>query len=72
MRRRIYRHEAKGCPIFAGVTTRLHWPFADPSQLIGSDEEKLRAVRKIRDEIRLKIEEWREEICPEQLTPQFA
>lgn len=33
--------EAKGCPIFAGVTTRLHWPFPDPSQLTGSDEEKL-------------------------------
>src|SRR6184192_1041990 len=24
--------EAEGCPIFAGVTTRLHWPFDDPSK----------------------------------------
>src|ERR1700746_2737379 len=23
--------EAQGCPIFAGVTTRLHWSFLDPS-----------------------------------------
>src|SRR5947199_3914526 len=56
--------EAKGCPIFPGVTTRLHWPFPDPSQLTGSDEEKLNAIRQIRDEIRAKIEEWCEEVCP--------
>ena len=60
--------EAKGCPIFAGVTTRLHWPFRDPSQLTGTTEEKLREVRKIRDEIRCKIEEWCEEVCPAQLS----
>src|SRR6266487_6185889 len=56
--------EAEGCPIFPGVTTRLHWPFPDPSQLTGSDEEKLNAIRQIRDEIRAKIEEWCEEVCP--------
>ena len=56
--------EAKGCPIFAGVTTRSHWPFPDPSQLTGSDEEKLNAIRQIRDDIRAKIEEWCEEVCP--------
>ena len=64
--------EAKGCPIFAGVTTRLHWPFPDPSQLSGTDEEKLAAIRKIRDDIRAKIEEWCEGICPrefEELAP---
>src|SRR6266852_6064147 len=27
--------EAEGCPVFPGVTTRLHWPFSDPSKLIG-------------------------------------
>ena len=56
--------EAKGCPIFPGVTTRLHWPFRDPSQLTGSDAEKLREIRKIRDEIRVKVEEWCEVVCP--------
>ena len=59
--------EAKGCPVFAGVTSRLHWPFRDPSQLTGSDETRLNEVRKIRDEIRCKIEEWCEEICPQAL-----
>ena len=28
--------EAAGCPIFPGVTTRLHWPFPDPSKLSGN------------------------------------
>jgi arsenate reductase len=56
--------EAKGCPIFPGVTTRLHWPFRDPSQITGTDDEKLRTVREIRDEIRQKIEDWCEEVCP--------
>lgn len=64
--------EAKGCPIFTGVSTRLHWPFRDPSQLTGSNEEKLREVRKIRDEIRCQIEEWCEEICPQALAANAA
>lgn len=59
--------EAKGCPIFGGVTTRLHWPFHDPSQLTGTDGEKLQEIRKIRDEIRVRIEAWCEEVCPEAL-----
>jgi len=50
--------EAKGCPIFPGDTTRLWWPFSDPSQVTGTHEEKLRRVREIRDEIRAKIEQW--------------
>jgi arsenate reductase (thioredoxin) len=59
--------EAKGCPIFPGVTTRMHWPFPDPSQLAGSDEQKLYAIREIRDEILTKVEEWCEQVCPEEV-----
>jgi arsenate reductase (thioredoxin) len=55
--------EAKGCPIFPGIATRLHWPFPDPSKVTGSDAEKLQQVRKIRDAIRLKVERWCDEIC---------
>ena len=55
------------CPIFPGVTKRLHWSFPDPSQLQGSDAAKLEQVRAIRDEIRCKIEEWCDEVCPEAL-----
>ncbi len=54
--------EEKGCPIFPGVTTRLSWPFPDPSRVEGSEEERLQQVRKIRDDIRARIEQWCEEI----------
>jgi arsenate reductase (thioredoxin) len=54
--------EEKGCPIFPGVTTRLSWPFPDPSQVTGSREERLQQVRTIRDSIRTKIEQWCEEM----------
>jgi arsenate reductase len=55
---------AEKCPIFPGVAQRLHWSFPDPSVLTGTDEEKMAGVRTIRDEIRAKIEEWCEEVCP--------
>ncbi|HEY8834359.1 MAG TPA: arsenate reductase ArsC [Chthoniobacterales bacterium] len=49
---------AERCPIFPGATKRLHWGFPDPSTLTGSHHEKLAAARKIRDQIRAKIEAW--------------
>lgn len=50
------------CPIFPGVRRRLRWPFPDPSQVQGTDQEKLDRVRMIRDEIRARIEAWIEEV----------
>lgn len=55
---------AEKCPIFPGPTKRLHWSFADPSTLTGTDEKKMAEVRKIRDAIRAQIETWCEEVCP--------
>lgn len=43
------------CPIFAGITKRLNWPFPDPEDAVGSHEEKLEQVRKIRDQIKQEI-----------------
>ena len=54
---------ADRCPIFPGVTKRLHWSFADPAALTGSREERLQGTRKIRDQIRARIEMWCEEMC---------
>ena len=54
---------ADRCPIFPGVTKRLHWSFADPAALTGSREERLQGTRKIRDQIRVRIEMWCEETC---------
>jgi arsenate reductase len=46
------------CPIFPGRTTRLHWSFDDPSQATGTDEERLRTFRRVRDEIARAIADW--------------
>jgi arsenate reductase len=55
--------ESKGCPVFAGVTTRLHWPFPDPSQFTGTREEKLAKTRELLEEIRAKTQEFCDEHC---------
>lgn len=55
--------EAAGCPIFPGVSKRLHWPFPDPSKLAGTQEEKLQQARQIRDSIRAKIQEFCDQYC---------
>ena len=43
--------EAEACPIFPGVTTRLHWSFPDPSAFAGTPEEKVEQTRHVRDKI---------------------
>ena len=54
---------AERCPIFPGVTQRLHWGFPDPSAFQGAPEQKLAMTREVRDAIRRKIEQWCEETC---------
>jgi len=54
---------AERCPIFPGVTTRLHWGFPDPSGFQGTPEERLAKTREVRDAIRQKIEGWCAEVC---------
>jgi arsenate reductase len=49
---------AEMCPIFAGVTERLHWSFEDPSALTGDEESILNKTREIRDMIKQKVEEF--------------
>lgn len=49
---------AERCPIFPGGGRHLHWPFDDPSKAVGSYEEKLAEVRRIRDEIRQKVQSF--------------
>jgi len=46
------------CPIYPGMTHRLHLPFPDPGQLTGSHEEQLRQARKIRDAVKDAIHEF--------------
>ena len=52
---------AERCPIFPGMMKKIHWPFADPSQLKGTQEEKLEQARKIRDQIKEAVLKFVEE-----------
>ncbi len=55
--------EAEGCPIFPGVTTRLHWPFPDPSKFTGTEAEKLEQTRRVMDQIEARVDSFCEEHC---------
>jgi arsenate reductase len=46
----------ESCPIFPGARKRRHWSIDDPSGISGSDEERLDAFRRARDELRMYIE----------------
>lgn len=52
--------EAAGerCPIFPGITKRLHWSFPDPSRLEGGREKMMEGVREIRDQIKAQVAWW--------------
>ena len=45
----------ESCPVFPGEVEYIHWSFEDPAAATGTDEEKLEAFRKIRDQIQAKI-----------------
>jgi arsenate reductase (thioredoxin) len=46
------------CPIFPGMGIRLHWPFDDPAEFNGSEEQKLEEFRRVRDQIQARIRAW--------------
>ena len=49
---------ADKCPIFPGVSARLHWPFDDPGRFSGTWEERLKETRRVRDEIEATVKNW--------------
>ena len=46
----------ESCPVFPGKVTRIHWSFEDPAAVDGSEDERKAAFRRIRDQIRERIE----------------
>jgi arsenate reductase (thioredoxin) len=42
----------ESCPYFPGAEQTAHWGFDDPADAHGTDEERLRVFRRVRDEIR--------------------
>lgn len=61
--------EDKGCPIFPGVTQRLHWEFPDPSKFTGSHKERLAKTREVLERIRARIDSFCEEHCAKESAP---
>lgn len=51
-------HAAMACPIFPGQGKRIDWSFEDPAAAIGTIEERLVVFRRVRDEIKNRIEEF--------------
>ncbi|MFQ5745411.1 MAG: arsenate reductase ArsC, partial [Acidobacteriota bacterium] len=45
------------CPVFPGNARRLHWPLEDPAAATGPEEEVLTAFRRVRDQIRVALEQ---------------
>jgi arsenate reductase len=41
----------ESCPIFPGAPERIHFSFEDPAAAEGTDEEKLKTFRRVRDEL---------------------
>ena len=45
----------ESCPVFPAPAERIHWSFEDPAAVEGSEEERLAAFRRIRDQIRERV-----------------
>lgn len=48
----------ESCPVFPGDPKRIHWSFPDPSAVKGSEEERLRAFRSVRDQLNMRLQTW--------------
>lgn len=46
------------CPIFPGHGPRLHHSFMDPAAVEGTEEDRIAAFRRVRDEIRAYLPEF--------------
>lgn len=46
------------CPVFPARTERLHWSFEDPAAVQGTEQERLAAFRRIRDQIHQRVKSF--------------
>lgn len=56
----VCAHAEQNCPtaFLLSAGKHLHWNFADPAAVQGTDEEKMAKFREVRDMIDKKIREW--------------
>ena len=48
----------EACPALPGAVHSVHWPFDDPADAQGSGDEQMVMFRRVRDQIRKRIEEF--------------
>ena len=46
------------CPVFPSNAERIHWSFEDPAAVEGSEEVRLAAFRRIRDQIHDRVNQF--------------
>lgn len=46
------------CPIFPGVSVRVHWPCEDPVAAEGDEETRLTVFRRVRDQIDARLRDF--------------
>jgi arsenate reductase (thioredoxin) len=46
------------CPFFPAETKRIHWSFDDPAAAQGDETARLAVFRRVRDEIRARLDEF--------------
>ena len=52
----------ESCPYTPPQIKRIHWPINDPVGTIGTEEEIMKQFRRARDEIKIKIEDFIQQI----------
>ena len=46
------------CPVYPNAQQIQHWPFEDPADATGTEEERMKTFRRVRDEIETKIRSY--------------
>jgi len=50
--------DAQHCPIMPGAGQRLSWPFEDPFGKPGTEQERMEAFRRVRDQIAERVRQF--------------
>jgi len=51
-------HADKHCPVVPATCRKEHWPFDDPAKASGTEAEIMTEFRRVRDQIKLRIDEF--------------
>lgn len=52
------KEAADRCPIFPGLSKKLHWPFDDPSAFKGTEDQIMEQTRRVRDQIESAVKDF--------------